>query len=74
MFALPQHKAHEKDKASNYILQKTFIDFHKRQIKTNQTKNSKNNNVKFCTILRSKTPKSELLTLNLGLLSSTLST
>ena len=60
---------------SNYVLQRTFINFNKPQFQTGLTKNQKM--TKKCkTILGSKTPKNDLLTLNYGLPSSftTLST
>ena len=63
---------------SNYVLLRTCINFYKPQFQTGLTKNPKNmtKNAKNFTILGSKTPKNNLLTLNYGLPSSftTLST
>ena len=63
---------------SNYVLQKTFINFNEPQFQTRLTKNPKNdkNSAKNFIMLGSKTPKIDLLTLNNGLPSSfnTLST
>ena len=51
IFTVPKYIAYKMARKSNYILQKTFIGFNRRQFKTNQTKNLKN-----CSILDSKTP------------------
>ena len=63
---------------SNYVLQRTFINFKKPQFQTGVTKNPKNDkkSAKIFLILGSKTPKNDLLTLKYGLPSSftTLST
>ena len=63
---------------SNYVLQRTFINFIKHQFQTGLTKNPKKwrKSAKNFIILGSKTPKNDLLTLNYGLPSSftTLST
>ena len=55
--------------ANNYILQKTFINFDKRQFTANQTKTLKNDqkNMKKCTILGLIT-LNKLLTLNFNAL------
>ena len=56
---------------SNYVLQKTFINFYKPQFQTAQSKKSKNDEkTQKCNILGLKTPKNDLLTLNYGLPSS----
>ena len=41
IFAIPTDIAHKMANKSNYILQKTFINFDKRQLKTDQTKTRK---------------------------------
>ena len=60
---------------SNYVLQRTFINFNKPQFQIGLTKNDKKVIRNFI-ILGSKTPKNDILTLNYGLPSSftTLST
>ena len=51
---------------SNFVSQKTLIQFWKLQLKSNQSKNSKDRkkNMKNCTMLSPKTPKNNLLTIN----------
>ena len=38
IFAVPKHTAHKNGQKINYVQQKTFIDFYKRQFKTGQLK------------------------------------
>ena len=66
VFVVPKHIAHKMVITDTSVLQKAFINFQKLQPKTNQAKNLKKNHKKHenCTILRPKTHKNDLLTLN----------